>query len=144
MVLSGRRFLHKVNMAVRGPMEIINKDEASPCEICQKIATKKPIIFIQRWFMFPFPLFTLPDRIKTKISRFVCGLRIIFSFSMLYSLNIKLTRFCMVSQLLDLVQGLQSLSCQIIKTSDSVSVVVKKKDGLILKSQSFMKYDKCH
>lgn len=74
------RFLHKVNMAVRGPIEIINKDEASPCEIRQKIATKKPIIFIQRWFMFPFPLFTLPDRIKTKISRFVCGLLIIFSF----------------------------------------------------------------
>lgn len=33
----------------------------------------------------------------------------------------------MVSQLLDLVQGLQSLSCQVMKTSDSVSVVVKKK-----------------
>lgn len=67
-----------------------------------------------------------------------------FFFSMLYSLNIKLTRFCMVSQMLDLIQGLQSLSCQIMKTSDYVSVVVKKKDGLILKSQSFMKYDKCH
>lgn len=50
----------------------------------------------------------------------------------------------MVSQMLDLIQGLQSLSCQIMKTSDYVSVVVKKKDGLILKSQSFMKYDKCH
>lgn len=32
-------------MSVRGPMEIINKDEASPCEICQKNATKTPIIF---------------------------------------------------------------------------------------------------
>lgn len=50
-----------------------------------------------------------------------------FFFSMLYSLNIKLTRFCMVSQMLDLIRGLQSLSCQIMKTSDSVSVVVKKK-----------------
>lgn len=30
--------------------------------------------------MFPFPLFTLPDRIKTKISRFVCGLLLFFSF----------------------------------------------------------------
>lgn len=33
----------------------------------------------------------------------------------------------MVSQMLDLIRGLQSLSCQIMKTSDSVSVVVKKK-----------------
>lgn len=127
-------------MAVRGPMEIINKDEASPCEICQKIATKKPTEMIYVSFSTIYTAWQNQD----KNLAFCVRSSSFFFFSMLYSLNIKLTRFWMVSQMLDLVQGLQSLSCQIIKTSDSVSVVVKKKDGLILKSQSFMKYDKCH
>lgn len=34
MVLLGWRFLYKVNMVVRGFMEIINKDEVLFCEIC--------------------------------------------------------------------------------------------------------------
>lgn len=143
MVLSGRRFLHKVNMAVRGPMEIINKDEASPCEICQKIATKKPIIFIQRWFMFPFPLFTLPERIKTKISRFVCGRLLFFSFLCCIHCN----------QINTILNGKPNVgSCTGFAESKLPSYENfrfclcggKKKDGLILKSQSFMKYDKCH
>lgn len=122
MVLSGRRFLHKVNMAVRGPMEIINKDEASPCE-----SNKKAYHLYTEMIYVSFSTIYTAWQNQDKNLAFCVRSSYYFFFSMLYSLNIKLTRFWMVSQMLDLVQGLQSLSCQVMKTSDSVSVVVKKK-----------------
>lgn len=50
----------------------------------------------------------------------------------------------MVSQMLDLVHGLQSLKLPNYENFRFFLCGGKKKDGLIFKSQSFMKYDKCH
>lgn len=77
MVLSGRRFLHKVNMAVRGPMEIINKDEASPCEICQRLQQKSLSSLYRDDLCFLFHYLHCLTESRQK-SRVLCAVFVLF------------------------------------------------------------------